>query len=73
MKKQLDRRFSSFVEMGVTAWENRDNLAYAMKILTDGVCDGCALGTSGVKDWTIPGIHLCWIRLNLLRLNTMPA
>jgi molybdopterin-dependent oxidoreductase alpha subunit len=73
MKKQFDRRFSSFVEMGVTAWENRDNLGYAMKLLTDGVCDGCALGTSGVKDWTIPGIHLCWIRLNLLRLNTMPA
>ncbi|WP_141732565.1 FdhF/YdeP family oxidoreductase [Oligoflexus tunisiensis] len=73
MKKHLDRRFSSFVEMGVTAWENRDNLGYAMKLLKDGVCDGCALGTSGVKDWTIPGIHLCWIRLNLLRLNTMPA
>jgi molybdopterin-dependent oxidoreductase alpha subunit len=73
MKKQFDRRFSSFVEMGVTAWENRDNLGYAMKLLKDGVCDGCALGTSGVKDWTIPGIHLCWIRLNLLRLNTMPA
>ncbi len=58
--------------MGTTAWENRDNLAYAYKVLKDGVCDGCALGTSGMKDWTIPGVHLCWIRLNLLRLNTMP-
>lgn len=73
MKKHFDRRFSSFVEMGMTAWENRDSLNYAYKVLKDGVCDGCALGTSGVKDWTIPGIHLCWIRLNLLRLNTMPA
>ena len=25
-------------------WENRDNLPYATRILTQGVCDGCALG-----------------------------
>jgi len=37
------------------------------------VCDGCALGVAGFHDWTIPGIHLCMTRLNLLRLNTMPA
>ncbi|RMI04881.1 MAG: formate dehydrogenase, partial [Calditrichaeota bacterium] len=53
-------------------WENRDQLRYAWRILHNGVCDGCALGTSGMRDWTMPGIHLCWIRLNLLRLNTMP-
>ena len=38
------------------------------RILRDGVCDGCALGTKGLADWTIPGIHLCNIRLRLLRL-----
>ncbi len=55
------------------ALENRDQLGYAWRILRDGVCDGCALGTSGLHDHTIDGIHLCMTRLNLLRLNTMPA
>jgi molybdopterin-dependent oxidoreductase alpha subunit len=54
-------------------WENRDNLDYAWAILTRGVCDGCALGTKGLRDWTMENIHLCNIRLRLLRLNTMPA
>jgi molybdopterin-dependent oxidoreductase alpha subunit len=54
-------------------WENRDNLGYAYRILRDGCCDGCALGTSGMHDWTMEGIHLCAVRLQLLRLNTMPA
>ncbi len=54
-------------------WKNRDNLPYAWKVLSHGVCDGCALGVAGLHDWTIDGIHLCMTRLNLLRLNTMPA
>lgn len=53
--------------------QNCDNLAYAWRILRDGCCDGCALGTSGLHDWTMKGIHLCNVRLELLRLNTMPA
>nr|WP_221401416.1 FdhF/YdeP family oxidoreductase [Paenibacillus phyllosphaerae] len=53
--------------------DNRDNLPYAMRILTQGVCDGCALGVSGLYDQTLEGPHLCTTRLNLLRLNTMPA
>jgi molybdopterin-dependent oxidoreductase alpha subunit len=56
-----------------TTWENRDQLAYAWRILRDGCCDGCALGTSGLHDWTMKGVHLCNIRLQLLRLNTAPA
>jgi len=56
-----------------TIWENRDSLAYARRILRDGCCDGCSLGTSGMHDWTMKGIHLCALRLKLLRLNTMPA
>jgi molybdopterin-dependent oxidoreductase alpha subunit len=53
--------------------ENRDNLAYAWRILNHGVCDGCALGTAGMRDWTLDQVHLCNVRLRLLRLNTAPA
>ena len=56
-----------------SVWENRDSLGYAFRILSDGCCDGCSLGTSGMHDWTMKGIHLCAVRLQLLRLNTMPA
>lgn len=67
------RHLDNFGEVFKAAWENRDNLAYAYRILNEGVCDGCALGTSGMNDWTVDGIHLCNIRLRLLRLNTMSA
>jgi molybdopterin-dependent oxidoreductase alpha subunit len=60
-------------EMARVVWENRAQLPFAWRILNDGVCDGCALGTSGLKDWTIPGTHLCMVRLELMRLNTAPA
>ena len=60
-------------EMAKVVWENRDNLPWAWKVLTQGVCDGCALGTSGIRDWTLPGTHLCMVRLELMRLNTMGA
>jgi molybdopterin-dependent oxidoreductase alpha subunit len=60
-----------FLEMFRIAWENRDNLGHAYRVLSQGVCDGCALGTTGLRDWTIEGTHLCLVRLNLLRLNTM--
>ena len=59
--------------MARIAWENRDELPYAWRILRKGVCDGCALGTSGLSDWTLPGTHLCMVRLELMRLNTAPA
>ena len=62
-----------YAQMAKTAWENRDQLAYAWRILNHGVCDGCALGTAGMKDWTIDGVHLCMVRLELMRLNTAPA
>ena len=61
-----------FRDMAGILWKNRDNLPYAWKVLSRGVCDGCALGVAGFHDWTIPGVHLCMTRLNLLRLNTMP-
>lgn len=62
-----------FREMLQVVWINRDNLPYAWKVITRGVCDGCALGVAGLHDWTIKGTHLCLTRLNLLRLNTVAA
>ncbi|MBX3026565.1 FdhF/YdeP family oxidoreductase [bacterium] len=62
-----------FRDMARVVWANRDNARYAWQVLSRGVCDGCALGVAGLHDWTIDGVHLCMTRLNLLRLNTMPA
>ncbi|MFM1752707.1 MAG: hypothetical protein RL119_1669, partial [Actinomycetota bacterium] len=45
----------------------------AWKILSQGVCDGCALGVAGFHDWTLDGIHLCTTRLKLLEVNCAPA
>ena len=61
-----------YLEMAKVAWANRDQLPFAWRILSQGVCDGCALGTSGLKDWTLTGTHLCMVRLELMRLNTAP-
>lgn len=60
-------------EIARTIWDNRRAPRRAWRILTRGVCDGCALGVAGLHDWTIDGVHLCSTRLNLLRLNTMGA
>lgn len=62
-----------YLEMAKVVWRNRDQLPFAWRILTQGVCDGCALGTSGVRDYTMDGVHLCMVRLDLMRLNTMPG
>lgn len=62
-----------FAEMAKVAVENRAHPLYAWRILRDGTCDGCALGTVGLRDFTMDGIHLCTVRLNLLKLNTMDA
>lgn len=65
------QRPNNYLEIVKAVRENSDNLPYAMRILTQGCCDGCALGTTGLSDWTMDGPHLCNIRLRLLRLNTM--
>ena len=64
---------NNYLDILDSMWENRDSLGYAFRILNDGCCDGCSLGTCGMHDWTMKGIHLCSVRLQLLRLNTMPA
>ncbi len=68
-----EQRPNNYHELTRAAWENRDRLRYAWRILDHGVCDGCSLGTAGMTDWTLDEIHLCNIRLRLLRLNTQPA
>ncbi len=67
------RKPNHYAEMLRVGWENRDQLGFAWRILNHGVCDGCALGTNGLRDWTVEGVHLCMVRLELLRLNTAPA
>src|SRR3989449_7851155 len=61
----------NYWEVMRTAWENKRNPLFTWRILRNGVCDGCALGTTGMRDFTMKGIHLCTVRLNLLPLNTM--
>ncbi|TMC70620.1 MAG: FdhF/YdeP family oxidoreductase [Chloroflexi bacterium] len=62
-----------YVEILRTVWDNRHDLPYAWRILSQGVCDGCALGVAGFRDWTMEGVHLCTTRLDLLKLNTARA
>ncbi len=62
-----------YLDMAKIVWRNRDQLPFAWRILTKGVCDGCALGTAGIHDFTMDGVHLCMVRLELMRLNTSPA
>lgn len=64
---------NAYKDIASVIWENRDNLGYAWRILNHGCCDGCSLGTKGMRDWTMKGVHLCAVRLQLMRLNTMPA
>ncbi|BAY19304.1 molybdopterin-dependent oxidoreductase alpha subunit [Nostoc sp. HK-01] len=64
---------NNYWEVFRAIWLSRHKLPYTWKILNRGVCDGCALGTTGMKDWTLDGIHLCNVRLRLLQMNTMPA
>ena len=67
------QRPNNYMEFVHALKANRHDLGYAWRILTQGVCDGCALGTTGLHDWTLDGVHLCNIRLRLLELNTLPA
>src|SRR5256712_8630438 len=61
----------NYREVFRSAWNNKRRPFFTWRILRDGVCDGCALGTTGLRDFTMEGIHLCTVRLDLLPLNTM--
>ncbi len=62
-----------FGEMFEIAWDNRAHPKYAWDVLTKGVCDGCALGVAGLRDWTQDGVHLCTTRLRFLEVNCADA
>ncbi|HEU0285895.1 MAG TPA: FdhF/YdeP family oxidoreductase [Nocardioidaceae bacterium] len=68
-----EQKPNNYLEIWRAIRENSGNARYALRILKKGTCDGCALGTVGMHDWTLDEVHLCNIRLRLLRLNTMPA
>ncbi len=65
-----ERKPNHYLEIAEAVWDNRRALPYALRILREGVCDGCALGVSGFHDWTIDGVHLCTTRLSMLKYNT---
>jgi molybdopterin-dependent oxidoreductase alpha subunit len=65
-----EQKPNHYADMARVAWANRAHPLYAWRVLTRGTCDGCALGVTGLHDWTIDGVHLCTTRLNLLELNT---
>ncbi|MGW4637679.1 FdhF/YdeP family oxidoreductase [Sphaerisporangium sp. NPDC004334] len=67
-----ERKPNNYLELWKAFRSVKGNRRYAWRILTQGTCDGCALGTRGMRDWTMDEIHLCNIRLRLLQLNTMP-
>jgi molybdopterin-dependent oxidoreductase alpha subunit len=60
-------------EMLGVIWENRKAIRYAWNVLNHGVCDGCSLGPYGLRDNVLDGIHLCMMRLKLLKFTTMAA
>ena len=65
------QRPNNYKEVFRAAWQSRRRPLYAWRVLRDGCCDGCALGTTGMHDWTLDGVHLCNVRLRLLELNTL--
>ena len=66
-----EQKPNNYLEIWKAVRANRGSLRYAWRILRNGVCDGCALGTTGLRDWTLPEVHLCNVRLRLLELNTL--
>src|SRR6266480_190640 len=61
----------NYWEVVRTAWQNKRNPLFTWRILRDGVCDGCALGTTGMRDFTMKVMHLCAVRLTPPPLPTM--
>lgn len=59
--------------LAAALWESRDALPYALRVLRHGVCDGCGLGPRGLVDDVVDGPHLCNLRLERLRADTLPT
>jgi predicted molibdopterin-dependent oxidoreductase YjgC len=50
-------------------WQHRRQLAYLWQALNHGVCEGCSLGSRGLRDDTLNRFHLCPRRLRSLPPN----
>jgi len=61
------------LEIGAALRDNRHHLSYAWRILTEGVCDGCDMGSTGLHDDSLGGAHWCSERLRRLQINTQSA
>src|SRR5215831_9996679 len=48
-----ERKPNNYLEIWKAFQENRGRRRYAWQILRRGTCDGCALGTKGMHDWTM--------------------
>ena len=62
-----------YLEILKTVWDNRHDLPYAWRILSKGVCDGCAPGVAGFRDWTMDvvpiragNVQMFWPEANTL-------
>ena len=69
-----EQKPNHYLEMARVAWENRDQLPFAWRILSQRHLRRLrARARRGLRDWTLEGVHLCMVRLELMRLNTAPA
>ena len=55
-RSALAEKPNHYAEMVRVAWQNRAELPFALRILRQGVCDGCALGTDGPARLDADGI-----------------
>ena len=55
--------FQYFREALAAIWDNHRELPYAWQVLQHGVCDGCAIGSRGLEDGGLGGVHVCARRL----------
>ena len=61
------------LDLARAAWAVRDEASYAWRVLRHAACDGCALGSRGLRDDAHDGLHLCAKRVAGLARLTRPA
>jgi len=67
MVAPLPRAERVFSALPAALWRSRGDLRYGFDVLRHGVCDGCSLGSHGLRDEVQGGIHLCRHRLDDLQ------
>ena len=69
-KARIDRPFRRAAR---ALWDNLSEPAFSADVLRYGVCGGCSLGSDGLSDPVLHGVHLCGLRLAGLRRWTRAA